>query len=68
MIKKSKENLNQANESYFQHMGFALNISIQLLNGSVTAFIHAFLPSIFTTNAGSKIRKLYSFVENRKKN
>ena len=68
MIKKSKEHLNQANESYFQHMGFALKISLQLLNGSVVAFMHAFLPLIFTTSAGNKIRKLYSLLENRNKN
>ena len=65
MIKKSQEHLNQVNENYFNHMGAALKISFQLLIGSTMAFIHAFLPSIFTNSAGNKIKKLYFFLENR---
>ena len=68
MIKKSKVPLSEANENYFQHMRIALKISFELLSGATTAFIHAFLPSIFTTNASKKIRHLYSFVEGRNKN
>lgn len=68
MIKKSKEHLSEANENYFQHMGISLKISFELLIGATMAFMHAFLPSIFTTSASKKIRHLYSFVENRNKN
>ena len=45
----------------------ALKISLQLLIGSFMAFMHALLPSIFTTSASNKIKKLYSFLENRNK-
>ena len=67
MIKKSKIHLDNANENYFQHMGIALKISFQLLSAAFMAFMHAFLPSIFTSSASNKIKKLYSLVENRKR-
>ena len=60
MLKKSKSHLVNANENYFQHMVIALKISFQLLLAAYMAFIHAFLPSIFTTSASNKIKKLYS--------
>ena len=68
MIKKSKIHLDNANENYFQHMGIALKISFQLLIGSIMAFVHAILPSLFTTSASNIIKKLYFFIENRNKN
>lgn len=67
MIKKSKEHLNTANESYFEHMVFALKISFELFCAAIMSFIHAFLPSVFTISASNKIKKLYSFIENRNK-
>ena len=67
MIKKSKEHLNKTNESYFEHMGFALKISLQLLSGAIMAFLHALFPSIFTTNTSNKIKQLHFFVESRNK-
>jgi hypothetical protein len=68
MIKKSQKHLEQTNESYFEHMVVALKISFELLIGSLIAFIHALLPSVFTSSASNKIKKLYSFVESRNKN
>jgi len=68
MIKKSQENLSQTKESYPEHMSIALKISLQLLVCSLMAFMHALIPSIFTTNASNKIKKLYFVIENRNKN
>ena len=68
MIRKSQEHLKKSNENYFEHMIVALKISFQLFTGAMMAFLHALLPSLFTTSASSIIRKLYSFIENRKKN
>ena len=68
MIKKSQKHLEQANESYFEHMVIALKISFELLIGSLMAFMHALLPSVFTSSTSNKIKKLYSFIESRNKN
>ena len=67
MIKKSQQHLEKAKESYFEHMGIALNISSQLIAGAYMAFMHDLIPSLFTTSVSNKIKKLYSFVENRNK-
>ena len=68
MIKKSQQHLEKNNENYFEHMGIALKISFDLILGAYMAFMHALIPSLFTTSASNKIKKLYSFVESRNKN
>ena len=66
MIKKTKEHLNNANESYFLHMLMAMKISKGLFSASIKAFIHAFIPALFMKSASSKIEELYKFIETRK--
>ena len=68
MIKKSQQHLEKINEHYFEHMRVALRISFQLLIGAVMAFMHGLIPPLFTTSVSDKIKKLYSFIENRNKN
>ena len=67
MIKNSKKHLRDAEENYFQHMGAALKISLQLFIASLQAFFHSIIPALFTKSASSKIKELYLFIENRKK-
>ena len=67
MIKNSKKHLRDAKESYFQHMGAALKISLQLLIASLQALFHSIIPAFFTKSASSKIKELYLYIENRKK-
>ena len=67
MIKKSQQHLEQANEHYFEHMIIALKISLKLLIAAVMTFIHSLLPSLFQNSASRRIKKLYSFIENRNK-
>ena len=68
MIKKSQQHLEKINEHYFEHMRVALRISFQLLIGAVMAFMHGLIPSLFTTNSSSIIKKLYFFIDSRNKN
>ena len=67
MIKDSKKHLKEAEENYLQHMGAALKVSIQLMIGSLQAFFHSIIPALFTKSASSKIKKLYLYIESRKK-
>ena len=67
MIKNSEKHLRDAEENYFQHMGAALKISLQLFIASLQAFFHSIIPALFTKSASSKIKGLYLFIENRKK-
>ena len=68
MIKNSKKHLKDANENYFQHMLAALKISFQLFVASLKALLHSIIPSFFTKSASTKIKELYFFIEERKKN
>ena len=53
MINSSKKHLENARESYFEHMFFALKISINLILGGFMALIHSIVPGIFTKNAST---------------
>ena len=67
MIKNSKKHLRNAEENYFQHMGAALKISLQLLIASLQALFHSIIPALFTKSASSKIKELYYYIEERKR-
>ena len=67
MINSSKKHLENANESYFEHMFFALKISINLILGGLMALIHSIVPGIFTKNASTIILKLSDQIKERKK-
>ncbi len=43
---------NSVNESYFEHLGFALSFGLKMTIGGIAAMIHAFLPFLFATTAG----------------
>ena len=58
MISSSKKHLENAKESYFEHMFFALKISINLILGGLMALIHSIVPGIFTKNASTIILNL----------
>tara|TARA_B100001123_G_C14488761_1_gene701419 strand:+ start:60 stop:272 length:213 start_codon:yes stop_codon:yes gene_type:complete len=67
MIKSSKKHLEEAKETYFQHMGNALKISFNLMLGSLMAAIHSLIPAFFKTGASSKIENLHAFIHERSK-
>ena len=67
MISSSKKHLENAKESYFEHMFFALKISINLILGGLMALIHSIVPGIFTKNASTIILNLSDQIKERKK-
>ena len=52
-------------ESYFEHMGFALNVAATLFVAALAAFIHALIPRFCVTTASSLIIKLHKIVQPR---
>ena len=40
------------NETYAEHLGFALRFGMKMLAGGLAAVIHAVLPFLFVTTAG----------------
>ena len=64
---KSKKHCADANESYFQHMSVAQKISFDLFKASIMALIHSIIPSLFQTNASTKIISLNNYLEEKKR-
>ena len=40
------------NETYLEHLGFALRFGLKMTWGGVAAVVHALLPFLFVTTAG----------------
>ena len=53
-------------ETYVQHMGNALHFSFTFLQLAGIAYIHAFLPFIFTNTGSEKVKELNDLMQNRK--
>jgi len=67
LFKKSKKHYIDSDETYFQHMSVAQNISFQLFKASMMAFIHSLIPAFFQTNASKKIISLNNYLEEKKR-
>lgn len=46
-------------ESYLQHMAFALGFSARLFAAALAALVHAFLPAAFERTASAIVAQLY---------
>jgi hypothetical protein len=55
---KSQLHLDNLNESYWQHMGFALGIFFTLLSAAFLLLIHTLIPAFFECSASNRIHKL----------
>lgn len=53
-------------ETYLEHMGFALRFARRLLGAGCAALIHAFIPPLFETTASRQIKALHDEIEARK--
>lgn len=52
-------------ESYFEHMRFALSFSARLLGAGLAALVHAFIPCLFETTASRMIKAMHARIVNR---
>ena len=52
-------------ETYLQHLCFAMTFSLKLFGAGLAALVHAFLPFLFEKTASDAIRKMYARIENR---
>ena len=58
MLSSSKDHLKSVDETYFQHMGFALKFACCCIKAGLMAIIHAFIPAFFQTSASKEIKCL----------
>lgn len=55
------------NESFFEHMMFAMKFSGLLFAAAFAALVHAFIPCLFEKTASRIIAQLYARTQNRGK-
>lgn len=52
------------NETYRQHLGFALLFGIKMMSGGVAAMLHAIFPFLFVATAGKLCDELQAMRQN----
>jgi hypothetical protein len=52
-------------ETYFQHMRFALRFAFWLTLAGLAALVHAFIPAACEKTASNITKRLYARIENR---
>lgn len=52
-------------ETFFQHMLFALRFALSLFAAAGAALVHAFVPCLFEKTASRIITRLYTRIHNR---
>lgn len=52
-------------ETYFQHLWFALRFASSLFLISIAAFLHGLVPCLFEHTASTKISELHNRMHNR---
>ena len=53
------------NETYFEHMCFALRFFRKLFVASGAALIHALIPSLCKTTASRAVREMFAVIDKR---
>lgn len=53
------------NETYFQHLNFAMRFAIKLLAAGGAAFIHAVVPALFETTASRMVNSIHQDLNSR---
>lgn len=55
---------NSVNETYWQHLGFALRFGYKMAIGGIAALLHAVFPFLFVTTAGRLCDELQDMRQN----
>lgn len=64
-LRDSRDHLEEAGESYTQHLWFTVRISARLLFTSIALTIHGLIPSLFTRTASSQMEAIYLIMKSR---
>lgn len=67
MIRQTREHLQQAGETYWQHFRFATTFGLLAMAAGIAALLHAFIPALCMSTASRIIRHLGQLIEDRSK-
>ena len=59
------EHPNSVNESYFEHMIYALKCGFILVFAGLGCLVHAFFPFLFTTKTSETVVDMYGHIKER---
>ena len=65
MKKYLTSHLDEANESYFQHLKFSTFMGFKIISSAVVIIIHGFLPFAFTKYTSKRIEEIYLIFRSR---
>lgn len=60
------QHLHDADESYFEHLGFTIKVGVTLIVAALLAMIHGLFPFILTHTASTMLCRLTSEMQARK--
>lgn len=58
MLKRSRQHLRDAGESYFEHQAVAFRYSMRCFAAGFMALVHAVVPGLCITSASELVKKL----------
>ena len=67
MIRRSKQHLVEAGETYFEHLSFAATVGLMALAGGLACLIHAIVPGLCTRTASRTIGLLNELLADRRR-
>lgn len=65
MLHDCKDHLHSVNESYIEHMFFALRFGVRMIGGGLGAIAHAICPAICQTTGSRVLISLHTELQER---
>jgi hypothetical protein len=65
MLKSSRTHLQEAGETYGEHMRFAAMVALMAIGAGLACLVHAFVPALCRGTCSATIRELYWLFDNR---
>lgn len=65
MLQKSKNHLENAHESYGEHLCFASHFGIRMIGGGIAAILHGLCPALFQHTGSKTLLNLYDEIKAR---
>lgn len=59
MIRHSKEHLKKSQETYFNHLKWAVYAGLRLIWAGISSIVHAFVPALFPGTAAKTVIEFY---------
>lgn len=66
LLQRCRAHLDRVQENYFQHLVFAIKISMRVLKIALFLAIHALIPGVFQTRGSDEICALSKIIQSRR--